>query len=258
MVARTYAEGRLLVAGGTSGTGLATAEAFARAGVRAITLVGRNAERGETARARLLSGFPDAEVHFVSADANIPDNALRAADAAASAMGGIDYLVNGTVSSAVPELFHLIPIEEMPGIVNDQMMGPILMCRAVMPYMREQNGGVITNIASDAGKATTPGESVIGAAMAGIIMLTRTLAIEAKRNEIRVNAITPSLIDGTLSYDRMMSHEFSTKLFSKALKMAHLGLTRPEDLAELIVFLSGPLATRITGQIVSVNGGISA
>jgi 2-hydroxycyclohexanecarboxyl-CoA dehydrogenase len=255
---RPYAEGRLLVAGGTSGTGLATAEAFARAGVRNIALMGRNAERGASAKAQILGGFPDARVTFISADANDPAQARAAAQAAADAMGGIDYLVNGTVASVVPRLFHLIPIEEVTRIVTEQMMGPLLMCSAVMPFMREQNGGVITNIASDAGKATTPGESVIGAAMAGIIMFTRTLAMEAKRSMIRVNAITPSLIEGTLAYHRTMDDEFSNKLFSKALKMAQLGVTRPDDLAELIVFLSGPQASRITGQIVSVNGGISA
>ena len=258
MTEKNYAEGRLLVVGGTSGTGFATAEAFARAGVREVALVGRNKERGEAAKARFSGSFPDANVTYISADANDPQHALHAANAAANAMGGIDYLVNCTVASVVPQLFHLTPIEDMTGIVTEQMMGPILMCRAVIPYMRERNGGAIINIASDAGKATTPGESVIGAAMAGIIMFTRTLAMEAKRSAIRVNAITPSLIEGTLAYDRTMSDEFSSKLFSKALKMAQLGITRPDDLAELIVFLCGPLASRITGQIVSVNGGISA
>ena len=143
-------------------------------------------------------------------------------------------------------------------IAGEQMIAPIHMCRAAMPWMREQNGGAIVNIASDAGKATTPGESVIGAAMAAIIMFTRTLAMEAKRSGIRVNAITPSLIEGTIAYHRTMGDEFSNKLFSKAVKMAQLGLTQPEDLAGMIVFRCGPGGARITGQAISINGGISA
>ena len=94
--------------------------------------------------------------------------------------------------------------------------------------------------------------------MAGIVMFTRTLAMEAKRDSVRVNVITPSLIEGTLTYDRVMRDGFSAKLFEKAARMAHLGLSQPEDLAHLIVFLSSPEACRITGQAISPNGGISA
>lgn len=255
---RPYDEARLAVTGGTSGTGLATAKAFAAAGVRRIALIGRNAERGEKARADVLAAFPGIQVDYVSADANDAAQAERAVAEIADRLGGVDYLVNGTVAAVVPRLFHLTPIGDLASIVTEQMMGPLHMARAVMPLMREQRGGAIVNIASDAGKATTPGESVIGAAMAGIIMFTRTLAMEAKRSGIRVNVITPSLIEGTMAYHRTMSDEFSSKLFSKALKMAQLGLTQPEDLAGLIVFLCGPQGARITGQAISVNGGISA
>lgn len=258
MTVRPYRDARLVVTGGTSGTGLATAKAFGAAGVRKIALIGRNPERGANARANVLAAFPEAQVEYISCDANDAAQAEQAVQLAAERLGGIDYLVNGTVATVVPQLFHLTPIGDLQSIVTEQMMGPLHMCRAVMPLMRDQNGGAIINIASDAGKATTPGESVIGAAMAGIIMFTRTLAMEAKRNGIRVNAITPSLIEGTIAYQRTMSDEFSSKLFSKALKMAQLGLTQPEDLAELIVFLCGPQGARITGQAISVNGGISA
>jgi NAD(P)-dependent dehydrogenase (short-subunit alcohol dehydrogenase family) len=117
---------------------------------------------------------------------------------------------------------------------------------------------VIINIASDAAKLATPGESVIGAAMAAIVMFTRALAIEAKRDGIRVNALTPSLLSGTPGADRVMAEGFSKKLFEKAAAMADLGVPEPDDLAGLIVFLAGPGAARITGQAISVNGGISA
>ncbi|GGZ13312.1 SDR family NAD(P)-dependent oxidoreductase [Novosphingobium colocasiae] len=257
-IVRPLEQSRLIVTGGTSGTGLATALAFAGSGLRTMALIGRNAERGEAARAKVLAAFPDAQVEFIAADAADAMQAQDAVDRAGKAMGGIDILVNSTVAAVVPQLFHLIPIEQLAAIAGEQMIAPIHMCRAAMPWMREQNGGAIVNIASDAGKATTPGESVIGAAMAGIIMFTRTLAMEAKRSGIRVNAITPSLIEGTIAYHRTMGDEFSNKLFSKAVKMAQLGLTQPEDLAGMIVFLCGPGGARITGQAISINGGISA
>jgi short-subunit dehydrogenase len=251
-------ESGVMIVGGTSGVGLATAISFAAAGVSRIALVGRNVERGEKARKVVLDKFPNANVVFISADANLVDQSLAAVAKANASIGAIDVLVNSTVGSFVPKLFHEMPIEDIEPTLVQQMVGPLLMCRAVMAGMRERRGGAIINIASDAGKVATPGESVIGAAMAGISMFSRGLAIEGKRTGIRVNTITPSLIEGTATYDRVMEDPFSAKLFAGAVKLAHLGVAQPEDLAGLIVFLASPQGARITGQTISVNGGISA
>lgn len=248
----------VLIAGGTAGVGLATALCFAAAGTRRIALMGRSVERGEAARRQVLAACPDAHVVFIAADANKADQALRAVAEATAALGAVDVLVNTTVGPFVPRLFHEIPIEDIEPMLVQQALAPLLMCRAVMPGMRERRGGAIINIASDAGKVATPGESVIGGAMAGIIMFSRGLAIEAKRNGIRVNTLTPSLIEGTLTYDRVLADPFSAKLFGSAIKLAHLGVAQPDDLAGLIVFLASPQGARITGQAISVNGGISA
>jgi 2-hydroxycyclohexanecarboxyl-CoA dehydrogenase len=247
-----------VIVGGTSGVGLATAEAFASAGVRRIGLIGRNRERGETAKAALAHSTPGLEVAFARGDANDPSQAKAAVDEINAALGAIDILVNSTVGSALPDLFHNIPIARIAADLADQVLGPLVMCSAVLPQIRERKGGVIINIASDAAKAPTPGESVIGAAMAAIVMFSRTLAMEAKRDGVRVNALTPSLIEGTMTYDRLFEHAFSAKLFEKAARLAHLGVAQPADLAALAVFLASPQAARITGQAISVNGGISA
>ena len=103
----------------------------------------------------------------------------------------------------------------------------------------------------------TPGETAIGAAMAAIVTFSRTLAVEAKRYGVTVNAITPSLIANTGSYDRAMNLDFSKKIFERIVSQAHLGVTEPEDLAAVILFLASPMAAKITGQVISVNGGIS-
>jgi len=82
--------------------------------------------------------------------------------------------------------------------------------------------------------------------------------MEAKRDGLRVNALTPSLVEGTATAERILAHGFSQKLFQKAAKQAHLGVAQPEDLAAIAVFLAGPGGSKITGQAISVNGGISA
>ena len=254
----SFAEASILIAGGTSGVGLAAAKAFALAGAVRIALVGRNLERGAAARDAVAALSGAAQVAFIAADVNDADAAQGAADAAARLLGPVDILVNSTVGPAVPTLFHDVDIRRIAEDLNGLVMAPLLLCRAVLPGMRALGGGVIVNIASDAAKAPTPGEAVIGAAMAGIVMFTRTLAMEAKRDGVRVNALTPSLIEGTMTYDRVFQHAFSAKLFEKAAKMASLGVVQPEDLAAAILFLASPQAARITGQVISVNGGISA
>ena len=85
--------------------------------------------------------------------------------------------------------------------------------------------------------------------MAAIVTFTRTLAVEAKRDGIRVNALTPSLIEGTLIGERAMEGGFSKKLFEKARAQAHLGIAEPDDFAALVVFLAGPGAAKLTGQV---------
>ena len=255
---RELGDSHVLIVGGTSGVGLATAIQFALAGSPRIALIARNAERGRLACAAIVERVAGACVDFIGADANDEAQATRAVDDVLQRFGRIDVLVNSTVASIVPRLLHLTPVEDILPMIVGQLLAPLLMTRLVLPSMREQRRGVIVNIASDAGKVATPGESVIGAAMAGIVMFTRALAMEAKRDGVRVNALTPSLIEGTLTYDRVTRDGFSAKLFEKAAAMAALGLTQPEDLAHLVVFLSRPEAARITGQAISPNGGISA
>ncbi|HZZ52325.1 MAG TPA: SDR family oxidoreductase [Pseudonocardia sp.] len=247
----------VLITGGTSGVGLATAHRFAAAGVSRIALIGRNVERGKQACAAVRAAAPSADVHFVPGDAGDPAQALAAATSARDLLGGLDVLVNCTTAIYVPALLRDVAMEDIAAMLTGQALPPLHMCRAVLPWFAEQKSGVMINIASDAAKIPTPGETVLGGAMAAIVTFTRTLAVEAKRDGIRVNCVTPSLIEGTIIGERAMAGGFSKKLFEKAKAQAHLGLTEPDDLADLIVFLAGPGAARITGQVISVNGGIS-
>ena len=247
----------VLITGGTSGVGLATAHRFAQAQGTRIALIGRNVERGKRACEAVRRKAPKADVHFVAGDANDPVQAVHAATSARDLLGGIDVLVNSTTAIYTPELLRDTPIDQIAAMLTGQALAPMHMCRAVLPWLAGRPGASIINIASDAAKVPTPGETVLGAAMAAIVNFTRTLAVEAKRDGIRVNAVTPSLIEGTIVGEHAMAGGFSKKLFEKAKAQAHLGLTEPDDLAQLIVFLAGPASARITGQVISVNGGIS-
>jgi 2-hydroxycyclohexanecarboxyl-CoA dehydrogenase len=255
---RSYEQSALLIAGGTSGIGLASARQFLEAGVRKVALLARDAKRGQAARSLLLGEHPGTEVEFLSVDADDFEQVVDAVAQVHARFGAIDVAVSSVAASYRPELLHETPIEDIAAILNRQALPPMYLTRAVLPYMQQQGGGSIINVASDAAKVATPGESVLGAGMAAIVMFTRTAAIEAKRNGIRVNAVTPSLVAGTITAERVLADGFSRKLFESAQKQAHLGVAEPDDLAALIVFLGGPAAAKLTGQAISVNGGISA
>ena len=247
------ADQSVLIPGGTSGIGLACARAFVQAGAT-VRIVGRNAGRGAAAAADL---GPNAG--FLQADCADPAAVERMTAEAASQMGRIDTLICSLGGTRLPELLHRQSLDDITVLLT-QDLAPVLYCaRAVLPVMMTQNGGAVINIASDAGKIATPGESVIGAGMAAIIQFTRGLAIEGKRNAIRANTLTPSLVEGTPLTERLMEEgTFAAKLFAKARPLAGLGATWPEDLAALAIFLASPAAAKITGQAISVNGGISA
>ncbi|RFA10490.1 oxidoreductase [Subtercola boreus] len=257
-VVRSYADSAVVIAGASSGVGLASALAFVDAGVTRLALLSRSPERGEAARERVQARNPAATVEFIPVDVDDLAAVTRAVALAHQKLGGIDVLVSSVTSAYRPDLLSRIEPSDIAGILTGQALPPMYLTRTVLPYLKEQGGGSIVLVASDAAKVATPGESVLGAAMAAIVMFSRTAAMEAKRDGIRINAVTPSLIAGTATAARVLTDGFSKALFDKAATLAHLGVAEASDLAALIVFLGGPAAAKITGQAISVNGGISA
>lgn len=258
MAPRELSESSALIVGGTAGIGHAGAGALLAAGLPSLTIVGRNEQRGEAARAALAKRFPNARITFRRCDARDPTAMQAAADAAAEDMGGIDVLVSSGGGEPMPRLLHQIDIAEVMPTIDMIVAGIVLPARAVLPHMMARGGGSVICFASDAAKIATPGETVIGAAMAAIVMFCRGMANEAKRSGIRVNCLTPSIVRGTPLYDRLMADPFCGRLFGKAETMASLGVVEPEDLAAMIVHLASPASARMTGQTISINGGISA
>ena len=247
-----------VITGGTAGIGRACAEGLLDAGAGGVLINGRDAARAERARVEIQARFPQARVAVAVGDVGRPEVAEAVMAAAIERLGCIDVLVNSTGGNDLPRLLFRTPLSEIPGILERCLSAQLLSCAAALPYMRAAGRGAVINIASDAGKLPTPGESVIGAAMAGIIMFTRALAVEGKRDGIRANVLTPSLTSGTEHYDKVMADPFAGRLFAKAEKMAALGVVSKQELAGLAVFLASPAAAKITGQAISMTGGISA
>lgn len=248
----------VLVTGGTAGIGLACAQAMLAAGAEALVVNGRNHERAERASAAIRQRAPQARVGLALGDMAKVEDAGAVVASAVAYLGRIDVLVNCTGTNDIPALLQDTPLDAIPGMLQRLLAAQLLSCRAALPHMREAKRGCIINVASDAAKIPTPGETVIGAAMAGIVMFTRALAIEGKRNGIRANVLTPSIVGGTEFYDRIMADHFAGRMFAKAETKAELGVVTMTDIAEVAVFLASPAAAKMTGQAISVTGGISA
>ena len=255
MSAKPLSECGVVILGGTAGVGLETASQFAEQGARVVVL-GRHAGRGAAA-CDLIDQRSGSKAGFVRVDATDPGDALRAEEECRSLLGAIDVLVSTTGPSQPPRLMHTMPITDIRVRIEEVMLPPLHMMNAALPAMRNQRSGAIINVASDAAKVATPGETAIGAAMAAIVMYSKAAALEVKREGVRVNLLTPSLIASTPGAALIDGEPFSARMFEKAAAMAHLGVAEPADLAAMAVYLASPAAARITGQAISINGGIS-
>ena len=242
-----------MLTGSTSSIGFEIGAQLAEAGVPRIMLNGRDAKRGADAVARLQKRAPKADVRFVAADSTKYEGAKQIVDATIVVVS-----IERADVMRWPNTIDVKPCKALDALVSAHFMSVIYTCHAALSHLVEREGGVIINLSSDAAKIATPGEAVIGGSKAGTLMFTRTMALEQSRHGIRVNAITPSIVAGTDAYDRLMGNEFTKRLFKKAEEKAKLGVVTPADIAPLAVFLAGPGAAKITGQGISVNGGISA
>lgn len=247
-----------LLTAATSGIGLATAKVLASSGARAIFVNGRNAAAGERAIAAIRHVAPSVEATFLPGDLTDSMVAAEVCNKAVSAHGGIDVFVHAGGAEISPKLFVDIDPAHYRPLIEGHFTSFLYCCCVLVPAMIQRKTGVIVAIASDAGKIATPGESLIGPMKAAVIMYVRTLALEVARHGVRVNCITPSLVADTKAHDRVMSSEFSRKIFEKAASRARLGVPTPAHIAPLAAFLASGMASHITGQAISVNGGISA
>jgi 3-oxoacyl-[acyl-carrier protein] reductase len=139
-----------------------------------------------------------------------------------------------------------------------RMMPRIFPVHAALPAWREKGGSVVL-LTTDAGRVATPGESVLGAVGASIMMMTKTLAKELGRLKIRVNSVALGPTSGAPTWDRIFSGEsFQRDLVAKIVERFPFG--RPpsaEEAAAVAVFLASDAAAQVTGQTISVNGGLS-
>ncbi len=238
-----------LVTGGGRGIGRAIALAMAREGAT-VALTYLHSDKGAT---EVLAHMKSegAEGMAIRADVSRVDEVRRAIAAVADRYGRLDVLVNNAaVFSSVS--WDNVTEELWDMILDTNLKGLFFCCQEAARVMIRKEGGTILNLASGGGLSPYPGYDVsvpYAASKAGVIMLTHRLAWELAPR-IRVNAIAPGIID---SKPDPMPHETVTRLAARV-PMKRLG--SPEEIASVAVFLASDEASYVTGQVLSVDGGV--
>jgi 2-hydroxycyclohexanecarboxyl-CoA dehydrogenase len=241
-----------IVTGGGSGIGRAIAEACAREGAR-VAVVDVNATGArETVDAIGKAGGTAAAWPLDITDVAGVD---RMVDEVAARWGGVHVLVNCAGWDKPMKFVDTTP-EFWDKILGINLKGPIACMRAALRVMIPQEYGKIVTISSDAGRVGSTGEAVYSAAKGGLIALTKTVAREVARHHINVNCVCPGPSDTPLFRNEFAAA--SPKLaesLKRVIPWGRLGV--PDDIAPAVVFLASDEAGFITGQTLSVSGGLT-
>jgi NAD(P)-dependent dehydrogenase (short-subunit alcohol dehydrogenase family) len=237
-----------LITGAGRGIGFAIARTLGARGMRIALNDLRLADAEQAATSLTAEGIRTVAVCgnvTVSADADaVVAHAERA-------FGRLDVLVNNA-GILRPTRAESIPDEEWDLVLNGNLKSTFLCCRAAIPALRRAGGGAIVNMSSSAGKSvSTIGGAHYTAAKAGVLGLTRHLARELARDQIRVNAVCPGLIDTEMV--RSTIADARIKAYAASFPMQRLG--QPGEVADLVAFLASPQSSYITGASFDINGG---
>lgn len=246
------ADRRVLVTGAASGIGREVAARCVEEGAR-VALIDLDTGALETLRDEL--GDPVVGVHA----ADVTDGAAvgRAVSAAAEALGGLDGVVNNAGIPMVGAV-HELAEEDWDRALAVDLKSVYLVSRAAWPHLKE-GGGAIANTASVAGQAGTPGQAAYAAAKAGVIILTKCLALDGAADGIRANAVSPGFV-ATPMLERYLAEQDDPAAARAGVEAAHpLGrLGAPRDIAGAFVYLLSDDAAWVTGTILAVDGGFTA
>jgi 3-oxoacyl-[acyl-carrier protein] reductase len=249
----------LLVSGGTGSIG---SEVAAQAAAQGVTVAVHGSSTASCAKAieALLARVPQGR--FLEAPADFQDRvAIKAmVESVAERAGRLDAVIHcaAVVTSGTTGLFK----DSDPGIYEaavTRYIAPLQwLCHAALPHLMTRQGAIVT-ATSDSGHFAAPHQALIATTRAAAMAFTRNLGVEAARDGVRMNCVSMSYVDSGKIDPRYAAHAAAhAARIESARKKAGLGLPTPADIAAMMLFLCGPAAAKVTGQVISVNGGMNA
>ena len=249
-----FTDKTVIVTGGGGGIGGATCRRFASEGAK-VAVFDMNLEAAEKVAAdiRAAGGQAAAFKCDITQRADV-DAAVAATE---SQLGSVAVLVNNAGWDVFKPFIKTVPAE-WERLIAINLTGALHMLHAVLPGMAERKSGRIVNVASDAARGGSSGEAVYSACKGGLVALSKTLAREHARQGITVNVVCPGPTDTALLAGVAEGARDPAKLieaFKSAIPLGRLG--QGEDLASAIAFLGSDDASFVTGQVLSVSGGLT-
>ena len=240
----------VIVTGGGSGIGRASCIAFAKTGA-VVLVANRTSSKAETVAKTILDN--GGEALPLQVDVSRSDDVQNMIEQAISRYGRIDVLFNNagiSPSGSVTEITE----QEWDECLNIDLKSIFLGAKYVIPYMQQQGGGVILNTAGTFGIRAAKAKAAYSTAKAGAINLTRAIALDYARDNIRCNVICPGFVETPLTASPDMEARDAFLDAFQPLK----GLTQPEEVAELAVYIASDKARMITGQMFVIDAGQQA
>jgi NAD(P)-dependent dehydrogenase (short-subunit alcohol dehydrogenase family) len=244
-----------VVTGGSSGIGLETATAFAREGAR-VALVSRGAEAGNAALQKLRTAGCTAL--FVPTDVSRAEDVRAMATRVAQEWGRLDILINNAGIYRRGSAGDT-SLEDWERVLAVNLTGAFLCTQYALPVMRQNGGGVIVNVASEAGLVGFRNQVAYNVSKAGMIALTRSCAVDLAGLGIRVNCVCPGTTDTPLvqaARKRYPQPATARRQVQQVRPLNRLGL--PSEIASAILYLASDEAGFATGAILSIDGGYTA
>jgi len=237
-----------IVTGSYGDIGNAICEKFASKGIK-IALLGRNLKKLKSQKSRLLEKNKT-EIIILNVDVSDLDLYKNAVDSVITKWGKIDILINNA-GITKDNIIIRMSNEEWEDVININLKGTFIGCKLVSKFMLKQKYGKIINISSVVGKTGNKGQANYVASKAGIDGITKTLSKELGSRGINVNSIAPGYIETSMT--NSLSEKIKNELFNK-ISLNRFG--KPQEVASLVNFLISEEASYITGQIISLDGGM--
>jgi len=235
-----------LITGGASGIGRATVMEFARRGARVIC-----ADIDAAKGADLVKEAGNLAVEFVAIDLADPASVHRCAAEVLDRYGRVDILVNAAGWNDIQPFLQNAP-DYMDRVLAVNLGGLLHLTQALLPAMVAASKGKIVNVSSDAGRVGSSGETAYAAAKGGVIAFTKSLAREVARYSINVNCVCPGPTDTPMLQSRP---EKLKEAFIRAIPFRRFA--KPQEIADAILFFASSRSDYITGQVLSISGGLT-